>query len=158
MRGFKRVDPTSQSTNQKQQPLKTPPVRNQPEAKEPSRNQAPPASNSQNESGQETRKKYCHYLSNYGRCNFEERSGDKCKFSHDQAPMCNSGINCSRFKCMFSHPRQQGSNNNNFLGQARNMNQWMNPWEMMAPWMNQMNQNQNQFQNPWNNGQSREKQ
>ena len=73
--------------------------------------------------------KYCHFFVNQGRCHFEERTGSKCKFLHEIAPMCNSGMNCSRFKCMYSHPKATPSRA--FLGQKM----MMNPWQIINPWL-----------------------
>ena len=82
--------------------------------------------------------RYCHYFVNYGQCSFEERTGQKCKFEHRQAPMCNSGTSCTKTKCMFMHPKpSENSRRNNFLGQ------FIPPWNIINPWMNQM-------QTPWN--------
>ena len=76
--------------------------------------------------------RYCHYFVNKGRCDFEERTGSQCKFEHKMAPMCNSGMNCSRHKCMFSHPKvNPASHHHPFLG--RNM--MMNPWPILNPWI-----------------------
>ena len=84
------------------------------------------------------RARYCHYFVNQGKCHFEERTGKKCQFQHEQAPMCNSGISCTRPKCMFSHPKIQRNQNpnQNFLEQM------MSTWQMMNPWMT--------MTNPWN--------
>ena len=87
------------------------------------------------------RGRFCHYFVNQGGCTYEERTGLRCKYEHREAPMCNFGSNCSRTKCMFSHPKNTGNpNQNNFLGQM--MNPWMNPW---------LSQTQNQWSmpNPW---------
>ena len=82
--------------------------------------------------------RYCHYFVNYGKCNFEERTGQKCRFQHRQAPMCTSGTRCTRHKCMFNHPKLSENNQrNHFLGQM------IPPWNIMSPWMNQA-------QNVWN--------
>ena len=134
----------------------------------PTNHPTPPES--QVEAGEDRfRGKYCHYFVNQGRCNFEERSGFKCRFEHKAAPMCNFGANCSRTKCMFSHPKLTGGNNT-FLGNTRGFTPIPNPWQMINPWMNQPNQFQtnqfqpNQFQpnqflpNPWNGQESRNKQ
>ena len=83
-----------------------------------------------NRSGQSSR--YCHFYVNFGNCQFEQRTGRKCKFQHKQAPLCKSGINCSRLKCMFSHPKPQAQKP--FLGQQIPM---MNPWQMIPPWLPQ---------------------
>ena len=71
------------------------------------------------------KEKYCHYYVNYGKCNYESKSGNKCKFAHEVAPLCKSGINCNRMKCMFSHPRPLSTN---FLS---NNYQYMSPWQVM---------------------------
>ena len=82
--------------------------------------------------------RFCHYYVNYGQCSYEERTGEKCKFEHRKAPMCNSGISCTKTKCMFMHPKtSENHNRNNFLGQI------IHPWNIINPWMNQM-------QNSWN--------
>ena len=73
--------------------------------------------------------KFCHYFVNQGRCNYVERTGFRCKFEHKVAPMCNSGMNCTRQKCMFSHPKVNTSAP--FLGR----NAMINPWQLMNPWM-----------------------
>ena len=119
MRGFKRVNPSappSPSSN----------VPNPPQAPKPAQKaNAPPtserrASERERTSEDENRYsgKYCHFFVNTGNCRYEERTGQKCKFEHKKAPMCNFGTNCSRPKCMFAHPRVNG--NNLFLGQMRN--------------------------------------
>ena len=91
------------------------------------------------------RGKYCHYFVNKGSCRYEERTGEKCKFEHSNAPMCNFGTSCVRAKCMFSHPKVNG--NGAFLGNMRNFNQMTNPWQMPNPWMSPQ---PNQFQSaPW---------
>ena len=91
--------------------------------------------------------RYCHYFVNYGRCNFEERTGNKCKFVHRQAPMCNSGINCTRQRCMFTHPKpSENLQRNSFLGQILPPS----PWNFINPWVNQT-QNAWNVPLPWNN-------
>ena len=167
LRGFKRVDPTKEPENKNTNKMRTkatvhapsspsptpkvnptPPTRNlQPPSTpaEPAGNRDEPSSNL----NMNTSRRYCHYFVNQGRCNHEERTGERCRFEHKQAPMCNSGINCSRHRCMFSHPKisgNQNSRNQSFLGPMMN-----NPWNMINPWMNQ-NQNQNPWnvQSPWN--------
>ena len=90
---------------------------------------------------------YCHYYSNFGRCDFELRNGRKCKFSHEKAPLCRFDRNCDRRKCMFSHSKpsnnQRGNEqqNNTFLDQSWNTQYPMNPWDMMSMFM-QATQNQ----------------
>ena len=160
MRGFKRVSPSAPPA-----PGSGPPVhetrtpappsarRTQTSAAEPE-HQAQPAQPAQpaadtlqdNANDDRYRGRYCHFFVNTGKCSHEERTGEKCKFLHTVAPMCNFGNNCSRPKCMFSHPKMAG--NRPFLGHMRNVMPMMNPWQMPNPWMTQQ---PNQFQNqPWN--------
>ena len=117
MRGFKRTGPNSE------------PVRNEPggfnkswkSSKTTASSSSPPATprkftgshgddqNAQTNTNKTTssthRPRFCHYFVNQGKCLFEERTGKKCQFLHEQAPMCNSGMSCTRNKCMFSHPK-----------------------------------------------------
>ena len=156
MRGFKRGNPTTQasknSPNKPSQTRKTDP-KNQNRTKEApiltsleTDEMAPPRHESVNDPSQlGLRRRYCHYFVNQGKCLYEERTGLKCKFEHKVAPMCNSGIKCTRQKCMFSHPKL--ATTNSFLG--RNypiMNPGPNIWQMMSPWV----QTPNQFPpSPW---------
>ena len=91
--------------------------------------------------------KLCYYFSNTGHCNFEERTGRRCKFIHDtsnRVSMCPLGINCSRPRCELSHPRirqnWRGFTNENFLGNMRGQMQISNPWQVhsvhssLNPW------------------------
>lgn len=97
---------------------------------------------------------YCHYFSNFGKCTFEERSGRKCKFTHEKAPMCTFDRKCNRQKCMFTHskpdhkqaqyPQYPPHQNSPFLDQGTQYP--TNPWEMMTALL-QATQNQ---ANPWN--------
>ena len=90
---------------------------------------------------------YCHYFTNYGKCHFEEKSGQRCRFSHEVAPMCQASTSCSRVKCMYTHPNVGGRRNTTFLGKSENnmtpwpqmMNPMMNPWNLMsmAPFQHQ---------------------
>ena len=83
-------------------------------------------------------RRYCHFYSNTGQCDYESRTGLKCKFSHKKAPMCRLGTSCNRSKCMFSHPKV----NNDFLSRQVNMMQMMNPWQIgntVNPWLCQIN-------------------
>ena len=111
---------------------------------------ASPEQNTQSEKeNTQYQNKFCHFFVNMGRCNYEERTGKKCKFLHRQAPMCRMGINCNRLKCMFSHPKMNGSAN--FLGNPRSYSSAMNPLQlgqMINPWMVPI---QNQYMtSPWN--------
>ena len=57
---------------------------------------------------------YCHYYVNTEKCDYEERTGNKCRFDHKPAPLCSFGLRCNRNKCMYIHPRINGTNS--FLG------------------------------------------
>ena len=108
------------------------------------------------------RTRFCHYYSNFGKCEFERKTGSKCKYEHSEnAPLCENGTKCSRNKCMFKHPHMAplcengtscsrpkcmfkhpnlAARDNSFL--ARNAltrspfmdHQIPNPWQLMAPW------------------------
>ena len=126
LRGFKRASPASA-------PLKNPSANPPPGA---SRSRASPPSatprtpltlpsathgNSPSHShGQDSRRtpqspRYCHYFVNYGKCNFQERTGQECKFEHRKAPMCNTGTRCTRQKCMFNHPKLSENSQRNIF-------------------------------------------
>ena len=175
MRGFKRSNPTSNAT-----PKKTPKAKpnvnfsnnkkDEPKSNQTNRDPSSPpnpdpdailtapepasASPDVQTDHDQYQGRYCHYFVNKGRCNHEEMTGFRCKFEHKPAPMCSYGMNCSRPKCMYAHPKiaNNGSSigNRSFLGNRRGFPQMMNPWGvgMINPWM--MPQ-QNQFPaNPWN--------
>ena len=102
---------------------------------------------------------FCHYYSNYGKCDFESKTGNKCKYLHkDNVPMCQSGTSCTRSKCMFKHPklsaRQQGFLNRQTSAQSYSVQQQANAnqFHMMNPWW-VANQGQNCFPNPWQTNQ-----
>ena len=165
MRGFKRTGPASPSA--RSDPKNSPPKNSTPTGTgipvAPSQtnitNGHPTTSSNTNpQTQQETdsrwsvggRKQYCHYFVNQGRCNYEERTGEKCKFVHEQAPMCKSGLGCNRNKCMYAHPNIGGNrnmNNTNCLEQTRGPQQIMNPWQIINPWMNPSTFQH--LQNPW---------
>ena len=113
-----------------------------------------PINNSPDQSNN-SRPRYCHYFSNFGNCEFEEKSGLKCKFLHERAPMCNAGLNCSKMKCMYSHPKPPSTQSvrRNFLGNPVNFGPFMNPRQQgnsMNPWMHQLMpvwQHQNNLRN-----------
>ena len=164
MRGFKRTGPASPSA--RSNPMNSPPKNSTPTGTgipaAPSQtnntNGSSTSSNTNPQTQQETdsrwsvggRKQYCHYFVNQGRCNYEERTGEKCKFVHEQAPMCKSGLGCNRNKCMYAHPNIGGNRNMNntiFLEQTRGPQQIMNPWQIINPWMNPSTFQH--LQNPW---------
>ena len=101
---------------------------------------------------QRNTEKLCHFFTNTGRCNFEERTGRKCKFTHKQqstprsyspsVKMCRFGINCSKPRCSFSHPQLRSPNRSHsrgpFLENIQNQQMYMNPWTPQTainPWM-----------------------
>ena len=142
MRGFKRVSPSVQpvmnlttSTRQnagsqlKQKQSVLPATSPMPPSTSPSSPGPQPVTESPNNS---IRGKYCHYFVNSGRCDLRKKLEKNKKFEHQQAPMCNFGINCPRPKCMFSHQNING--NRHFLGNMRSMNNLM-PWQMINPWL-----------------------
>ena len=108
----------------------------------------------QNEGRTVMKKLYCHYFSNYGTCDYEKRTRNKCKFEHsDKPPMCENGTSCSRSKCMYRHPNS-GSRKSNFLDRNTSPQpvfvdqRSMNPWPVMNPWW-LAQQGQMSTQNPW---------
>ena len=162
LRGFKRSNPTAAA----EKLLQTNLINHDPQKQQssssdnrsptsPSSTTTPPSSPSptqaarhETQQNEKLREKFCHFFVNSGKCNFEERTGSKCKFLHKQAPMCRSGLSCNRPKCMFSHPKINGTSS--FLGNSREYPLPMNPWQfnqVMNPWMIQQ---PNQFiPNPW---------
>ena len=111
-----------------------------------------------NNKNKEESQRICHYYASTGRCNFEDRTGLKCKFAHmpiggpRSRPMCQMGINCSRPGCTFSHPRinTMWREPGRFLG---NWNAIINPWQNQMEGSAQMNPNQwppQSFQNMQN--------
>ena len=115
MRGFKRTTPASDPAPKKPDPpkyskpasatTKPPPPTSSTEALPP-----PPSSSNTNQRWHAEDKSesglimYCHYFSNLGKCLYEERTGNSCRFVHKPAPLCQSGTSCMRSKCMFTHP------------------------------------------------------
>ena len=125
--------------------------------KESNTEQSPKQSQPANENVGTQRIQYCHFFSNFGHCQFEEKTGRKCKFAHEKAPLCKFGSECNRKKCMYSHPQARKNNSQTtqnfhmrnsefpFLRQPhQNMKQYWQPqpqphmwmlqqmWEMMA--------------------------
>ena len=161
MRGFRRTGPSApaaKKTNQEAKgPKKTPdsesgtvPPPNPANSHTSKSTSEQEAKENQPQSG---RPMYCHYFSNYGKCNFEERTGGKCRYEHKDAPICQSGMSCSRSKCMYKHPNMAGRRTS-FLDQTPGFPQHMNPWQKMNPWW-MANQNQPQFPSPWNTNMER---
>ena len=138
LRGFKRKKSTPTHSTNHIQSVEEPVVHEN--------NDEPPTvspkSTGQN-SGQDqptNSERYCHYFVNKGHCNYEARSGNKCKYLHKTAPLCKFGVNCSTQKCMFSHPRTKPDQRSpwnqsatNFLDQ-RNLQSMTNPWLALNPW------------------------
>lgn len=102
---------------------------------------------------------YCHFFNNYGECKFEKKTGIKCKFAHQKAPLCKFGVQCNHKKCMFSHEKRENTNPQtkqsatpvqpNFLQQILQslivpwQTQPPNPWMSQQPW--QMGRTQSQL-------------
>ena len=88
------------------------------------------------EEKQKTKDNYCHYFVNWGRCSFEQRTGEKCKFDHKKAPDCKFGSGCKRTKCQYFHRKTQP-----FLGMHQMQPPWKNPWKVPQTipqtWQNQ---------------------
>ena len=173
-RGFRRVSPTSKAEPKKvkENSSTSPPTRaspnprGSPPAPEARPGQGPAttvnerlqnlARNSYSDNGDSPRSiQYCHFFTNYGKCNFEEKTGYKCKFEHKVAPMCQNGTACNRIKCMYTHPNSGGRNtaflersseHNNMSPWQSMMNPLMNPWNLMT-----MNPFQNQTMAPFQN-------
>ena len=128
MRGFKRrTQPPTQENNRD--------VNEQPKSEIKTRDKSA-------DSPQISTGRYCHFFANTGHCNYEERTGLKCKFDHKQAPQCRSGLSCNRNKCMFSHPRPKGIAASNFLVNPWQVGNLMNPWlqtpnPFVAAWQSQ---------------------
>ena len=172
-RGFRRVSPSNRAKKSKAGPVapKNPPTTNQgqrdvPTPPTPGAAQLPPASsgtaatsqpigapNSINERLQtlahertsNVSQQFCHYFTNFGKCDYEGKTGYRCRFEHTVAPMCQSGTACSRPKCMYTHPNM-GGHNMHFLDRRagfQNNNGYQNN---MGPWPQMMSQ----YMNPWN--------
>ena len=168
-RGFRRVSPTAPPQQSKEVPPRNPPTRSSSPG---STSRAAPASGApqtgtgptarttptvnerlqtlamDNRSSQMEmagRTQYCHYFTNFGKCNYEENTGNSCKFDHKVAPVCQRGTACTRSKCMYTHPNT-ARQNNAFLGRnsgleknmwPQMMNPYMNPWSLMNPFQQQ---------------------
>ena len=85
--------------------------------------------------------KYCHFYTNYGKCQYEEKTGLHCRFEHKSAPMCRAGMACTRHKCMYTHPNP-GGRRNTFLGDPPSHQMRPSPWQQMTNTMHPM-------MNPW---------
>ena len=165
-RGFRRVSPTTKAQKSKESASETrapPSQRPSTGPSDPPPGPAKTPSTSVNERLQNlarsdspqavTNQQYCYYFTNYGNCYFEEKTGQKCRFEHKVAPMCQNGTACSRLKCMYTHPNM-GGRNEDFLGRnsgfqnaapwPQMMNQYMNPWNILN-----MNPFQQQTMNPF---------
>ena len=171
LRGFKRVNPTVNSKKPSETNLSNPGPKKQhsssPSSSSPSRMSSPSSTPSDTgnittsslspsdirvaqseKQGESYRDKYCHYFVNTGKCSFEERTGNKCKFQHSQAPMCRMGTSCRRPKCMFSHPKINRTHS--FLEHPREFPTHLNPWQFrqaISPWI--IPQPSQFIPNPW---------
>ena len=107
------------------------------------------------EEKKKTKDNYCHYFVNWGRCTYEQRTGEKCKYDHKKAPDCKFGSGCKRSKCQYFHRKTEP-----FLGVHRMQpySPWQNPWKVpqTLPQTNQTWQNQGRNRhipawqiNPW---------
>ena len=157
-RGFRRVSPTNKAEKSKVSPPDTraPPAPRAPApARDPPPGPSPRPATSVNErlqnlarsdnyqadpSPRSTSQQYCHYFTNFGKCFFEEKTGNKCRFEHKVAPMCQNGTSCNRAKCMYTHPNMAGRNNHFLDRSSAPHNNNMAPWQQMM----------NPFVNPWN--------
>ena len=167
-RGFKRVSPTASSLRSKGPPTTSPGAATTPRPDQSSPSSPGPstAQLSVNERLQNLAKnnpttrpnpdvngqpQYCHFFTNYGRCNFEEKTGKRCKFLHKTAPMCKKGLSCTRTRCMFTHPNT-GGQNSPFLGTGTQFQNNQTPWlQVMNPFSNPLNfMAMNPFQMPAN--------
>ena len=162
LRGFKRVTPSSHPEPVKEKPAPSVPKRGTqsndntgrrvPPPSVPATIPASPSPHHGQESQNYERKQYCHHYVNQGRCIFEEKTGDKCRFLHEEAPMCRSGFNCNRSRCMYKHPNVGG----NTGGNTGFLDRMTNPWPMMNPWLNQTPFQQ--FPTQWNMAGNRSRQ
>ena len=149
MRGYKRVNPTTKPNS----------INLGQEAKLGKKQDETPNEDKQ----QKDKPNFCHFYVNFGKCNFESRTGKKCKFEHREAPPCNYGPGCTRHKCQYSHLKAKPS----FLErQGAPPAPWLNPWQNrnnhgttrnqqiippvspwhVNPWMNQWNP---QYHSEW---------
>lgn len=149
LRGFKRTGPATYAEKVKEPKTSQTNTKKQVTSSERSPSPSTPNSTTGEKGAKKGRTLYCHFFSNHGKCPYEERTGEKCKFVHDrEAPMCSNGMSCSRTKCMFKHPNTAGRRAP-FLGQNIGFNQNLNPWQMMNPWWN-MSQAQSHMIHPIN--------
>ena len=72
---------------------------------ESSSNISTPVSGTGTHENERRKARYCHYYVNYGKCSYEEKTGNKCRFLHETVTICKDGTQCHRNKCMFTHPK-----------------------------------------------------
>ena len=144
LRGFKRSSPTTMAeklshNNNKNSDKGGGKVHpRKPNTPSPESSQSPPEKNDP----MAERPRFCHYYSNFGKCVYEERTGNTCRFLHAEAPMCQRGTSCTRNKCMYKHPIIAGRRDS-FLDRRPGRGSTQNPgnlnphpWMMINPWWN----------------------
>ena len=97
---------------------------------------------------------YCHYYTNFGICQYEERTGNQCRFVHKIAPVCQNAFTCNRRMCMYTHPNY-GGQGQHFLGhQGQNKMTHRTPQQTFPnQWSSPANQFQQRINHPINQGQ-----
>ena len=144
MRGFKRKQPNVDSPGEGESRSKLArSTTENPDASQEIRN-----SEHLNRQGEISSKRVCFYFSTTGTCKYEERTGLKCRYEHSRGSMptlCRFGVNCSKARCTFMHPKlpQNWGEMQLFLEKIGNMS-LINPWQnqvALNPWNHQGQQN-----------------
>ena len=146
-RGFRRNNPATFADKVAASKQNTKPQQEKTHETRPNVNSEASSTSSPNvqTNGSNAKISYCHYFSNYGKCTYEEKSGNPCKFSHEKAPQCSFNERCNREKCMYSHSKQRQAPNHQrkspflFQGAGRQPKRQMNQFQdLMAPLMEMM--------------------